>query len=74
MDVDGALCSSTGAGGVGVLIRDHNAQVLLAAWCVLPMARDVEEAEAMAVREGLRYDAEIPELQVMRETDCSSVC
>jgi hypothetical protein len=39
VNVDGTFCSSTSSGGVGVVIRDHNGAVLLAAWKAVPIAR-----------------------------------
>lgn len=73
MNVDGAFCRSTGAAGIGVIIKDHNAAVCLAAWRDVPGARDAEEVEALAAREGLRYAAEESETLAVLETDCSWV-
>lgn len=73
MNVDGAFCRSTGAVSIGVIIRDCNAAVCLAAWRDVPGARDAEEVEALATREGLHYAAEESETPAVLETDCSSV-
>jgi len=40
------------------VIRDAAGKALLTSWCFVRNARDAEEVEAMAVREGVRLAAE----------------
>ena len=58
MNVDGAFNDKMNEGGIGVVIRDAARKALLTSWCFVRNARDAEEVEAMAVREGVRLAAE----------------
>lgn len=57
----------------GVVVRDPNGVVLLAAWRTVPQGRDAEEVEAMAIREGFRLAAEERGLSVVFESDSCSI-
>jgi ribonuclease HI len=69
INVDGAFDESTGEGGLGVVIRNHQGDVLLTAWKDLQGLRDAEEAEALACREGLKLAADWCAQRAVLETD-----
>ncbi|CAL5077271.1 unnamed protein product [Urochloa decumbens] len=73
INVDGAFSSTAGDGGIGVVVRDSHDTALLSSWRYIPRAKEAEEMEAMAAREGLILAAERFHHRAMLETDCSTV-
>jgi len=71
INVDGAFLPASGAAAVGIIIRDHDGHVKLAAWRVLRHCRDAEEAEAVACCEGITLAARWPDIPMTLETDCA---
>jgi hypothetical protein len=54
INVDAAFNHSTGEAAVGIIARNHMGQVAMAASLLIGKCTDVEEAEACAIREGLK--------------------
>ncbi|CAL5097923.1 unnamed protein product [Urochloa decumbens] len=73
INVDGAFDLSTGAGAVGVIIRDEHGGVLLTAWKEVNGCTDAEELEALACKEGLSLAAEWTQGRSVLESDCSTL-
>uniref|UniRef100_K3ZDE6 RNase H type-1 domain-containing protein n=1 Tax=Setaria italica TaxID=4555 RepID=K3ZDE6_SETIT len=73
INVDGAFSERSGAGGVGVVIRDHLGAVKLAAWRVIFGASNAEEVEARACKEGADLAAEWIRAPVILESDRAMV-
>jgi hypothetical protein len=67
----GLYIPNSGKAALGVIIRDHNGLVQLAAWRVLTNCRDAEEAEAAACWEGIVFAARWPNVPMVMETDCA---
>nr|TKW26067.1 hypothetical protein SEVIR_3G161600v2 [Setaria viridis] len=74
INVDGAFSERSGAGGVGVVIRDHLGAVKLAAWRVIFGASNAEEVEARACKEGADLAAEWIRAPVILESDRAMSC
>jgi ribonuclease HI len=72
VNVNAAFDSSSGNGGIGVIIRDATGKALLTSWCFVRHAREAEEVEATAAREGLSLAAEWRRLPSVLEVDCST--
>jgi hypothetical protein len=72
VNVIAAFDSSSGNGGIGVIIRDATGKALLTSWCFVRHAREAEEVEATAAREGLSLAAEWRRLPSVLEVDCST--
>lgn len=73
VNVDGAFIPTSGAAGIGVVVRDHQGQPLLMAWRKLFHCRDAEEAEMVACLEAVRLAGRLEEMELILETDCASV-
>ncbi|GJN41122.1 hypothetical protein PR202_gn00452 [Eleusine coracana subsp. coracana] len=73
INVDGGLDSSTGNAGIGMIIRDSTGRALLCSWRVIFNARDAEETEAMAAREGLLLASKWAQEKAILQSDCASV-
>jgi ribonuclease HI len=73
INVDGAFDAISGRAGIGVVIRNSTGGVGLSAWKAILHARDAEEVEAMACREGLQLGSAWCRRKVILESDCSSV-
>lgn len=54
LNVDGSFVDQIGEAGVGMIIKNHEGEVILIAWRVLFRCASVDEAEALACLEGLR--------------------
>jgi ribonuclease HI len=77
INVDAAFCQDTGEAAVGVVARDHLGVIVMAASKVIDVCKEVEEAEAFAIREGLKlageHDLEPVALEpVALESDCAT--
>ena len=72
INVDGSYVERTGQASAGVIIRDHNAHVLVSAWKHLFHCFSAEEAELFARREGLLLAHHWCNGSVIMESDCSS--
>jgi hypothetical protein len=53
-----AFNHGTGEAAVGIIARNHMGQVAMAASLLIGKCTDVEEAEACAIREGLKLGLE----------------
>jgi ribonuclease HI len=73
LNTDAAFCHETGAAGTGIIIRDAEGSVLLAAWRALRGCGSPEQAEAEACLEGLRLTAEWIRQPTWVETDCQNL-
>jgi ribonuclease HI len=73
INVDGALDSASGDGGIGIVIRNSKGEVLLTAWQYISRGANAEEVEAMACKEGLVLAAKWCRQCAILETDCASV-
>lgn len=72
INADDAFDESTGEGGLGVVIRNHQGEVLLTAWKDLQALRDAEEAETLACMEGLMLAADwCPQMAVLETDNCT---
>ena len=58
---------------MGVVIRDWEGSLKLTAWRVILHCRDVEEADAIACREGVHLPLRWPDAPMILESDCCSV-
>jgi hypothetical protein len=70
LNVDSAF-SCNGGAGTGVLLRDHQGQVLLSACRALQNCRDATEAELWAIEDGIKLALQWNQLPVIVESDCS---
>jgi hypothetical protein len=73
VNVIAAFDSSSGNGGIGVIIRDATGKALLTSWCFVRHAREAEKVEATTAREGLSLAAEWWRLPSVLEVDCSTI-
>jgi len=73
VNVSAAFDSSSGNGGIGVIIRDATGKALLTSWCFVWLAREAEKVEATTAREGLSLAAEWWRLPSVLEVDCSTI-
>ncbi|XP_051230741.1 uncharacterized protein [Lolium perenne] len=71
MNVDGAFSQDSGDAAVGVVARDHLGHICLAASIVIDKFNDAEEAEACAIKEGLRLGSEYDLKIASIESDCA---
>ena len=69
INVDGAIPSTNGQSGVGLLIRDWNRRVIAAVSMSLPGGYSVEETEAIAVEQGLVLAKELDLEKIIVEGD-----
>jgi ribonuclease HI len=72
MNVDAAFCPTSGESAAGVVIRDHQGAIILAASMVGTKCRDAEEAEATAIYEGLKIAVEYNLTPSSLESDCAN--
>jgi ribonuclease HI len=74
VNVDGAFNPMSGAAAVGVIARDNAGNPYIMAWRLLFNCRDAEEAEALAVLEGIRFAERWPaNTSIVVESDCSNL-
>jgi hypothetical protein len=65
---------STGEAAVGIITRDHEGQPHIMEWKLVGRCRDAEEAEALALLEGLRLIEQWPrDTPVVFESDCAEL-
>jgi ribonuclease HI len=72
LNVNGAFSPSGGA-GIGMLLWDHQGDVIMVACRTLQECRDATEAELCAVEDGVKLALQWTQLPVIVETDCSEV-
>jgi ribonuclease HI len=72
INVDAAFCQDTGEAVVGVVARDHLEVIVMAASKVINVCKEVEEAEACAIREGLKLAVEHDLEPMALESDCAT--
>jgi hypothetical protein len=72
INVDAAFCHDTGEAAVGVEVRDHLGAIVMAASKVIDICKDIEEAEACAIREGLKLAMEYDWSLSLMESDCAT--
>jgi ribonuclease HI len=70
LNVDGAF-SVEGNAGAGMLLRDHNGEVIVAACRQLRSCADALEAELAAMEEGLALALHWTQGAIILESDCS---
>jgi ribonuclease HI len=71
---DVAFNQTTGVAAIGIIARDHEGQPQFMAWRVIGRCRDVEEAEALALLEGMQMAELWPDsTHVEFETDCADL-
>nr|AAP52440.2 hypothetical protein LOC_Os10g10060 [Oryza sativa Japonica Group] len=66
----------TSKGSVGIVIRDHECNVLLSAWSVMRYCTSAEEVEATACRDVMvliKLANEWIKMPLILETDCANV-
>jgi hypothetical protein len=73
VNTDAAFDPASGAGSVGVVIRDEQGQVIVGAARWFDLVPDVLTTEALAANEGLELTLEMGCDQVILETDCSTL-
>jgi hypothetical protein len=74
VNVDAAFNSVTGEAAVGVIVSDHVGQPHAMTWRLAGRCREAEEAETMALFEGLRLIQRWPEsTPVVFESDCANL-
>jgi ribonuclease HI len=73
VNVDGSFNHKDESGTTGVVIRDHQGQVIVAAGTVIPRCTSAEEAEAAAITEGARLASNWAEFPILFETDCATI-
>ena len=71
MNVDGSFQAESGAGGVGVVVRDERGRCVVAFAKPFPHAHSAFHMEAEAVREGLVLAATLSWDGLIVESDCS---
>jgi ribonuclease HI len=72
MNVDAAFCPASGDSAAGVVIRDHQGAIILAASMVGTKCRDAQEAEATPIYEGLKIAVEYNLTPSSLESDCAT--
>lgn len=72
VNVDASFIKENGCTAVGVLIRNHLGQVIVASSRVIEKCHDAEEAEASAILEGLKLAIEHSIVPTSLELDCSN--
>ena len=70
---DGAVFSNIDAAGIGVVIRDSNAEVIGALSRHIPLPQTVEEVEALACRQAAQLVREIGISEVVFEGDSAII-
>ena len=70
---DGAVFSNIDAAGIGVVIRDSNAEVIGALSRRIPLPQTVEEVEALACRQAAQLVREIGISEVVFEGDSAII-
>jgi hypothetical protein len=70
LNTDGAFLNSNEA-GIGMVLRDHKGQVIVAACREVTQCQDATDAELMAIEEGIQLGLLWTTLPFFVETDCS---
>jgi ribonuclease HI len=73
VNVDGSYIAETGQASIGVVIRDHTGQAVLAAGKNFQNCCDAQESEALAAKEGARLAAQWCNKPVIFESDCTTI-
>lgn len=73
VNVDAGWNAASASGGIGMVARDANGKVLYSEWKRLNSCASAEEAEILAVLDGLRYLAANTQQPGMLESDCARV-
>ena len=71
LNVDGSFVALDGTAGAGMILRDHNGAVMLAATRDLVNCVDALEAELAAIHEGITLVLSWTELDLVVESDCA---
>jgi ribonuclease HI len=73
LNTDGAFLTSSEA-GIGMVLRDHEGKVVVAACREVQQCQDATEAELMAIEEGIQLGLVSTNLPFSVKTDCSEAC
>ena len=73
LNIDGAFVKENGTAGPGMILRDHEGDVIFAAIRVLFNCGDPLEAEMAALDEGLQLALHWTNLPLLVETDCGEL-
>jgi ribonuclease HI len=73
LSVDGSYSDREGSGGAGLVVRNTDGSVLLAACVHIPNCIEAEEVEARAALLGLKHSGNIHFNKLILETDCNAV-
>jgi ribonuclease HI len=71
INVDASFTPETGAATVGIVGRDYHGVIAMAASINIAKCCDTEEAEACAIREGIKMGLDLNLLQATIESDCA---
>jgi hypothetical protein len=71
LDMDASFIPESGETTVGIIGRDHLGRTIIAASLGIEACRDAEEAEACAIREGLKLGLDHNLLPASIESDCA---
>jgi ribonuclease HI len=72
LNIDGSF-GTEGDAGAGIVVRDHNGDILLSSCRELSACRDALEAELSAVREGLSLTLHWCTQSIIVEVDCLEI-
>jgi hypothetical protein len=72
LNIDGSY-DANGNAGAGMVVRDHNGEVIISACRQLKSCRDPLEAELYALMEGLSLALQWCNLPLIIETDCLEI-
>jgi hypothetical protein len=70
---DGSFITETQSGSTGVVIRDHNGKVIIAAGKILPLCGSAVEAEAMGLLHAAHLANSKTSDKIIFELDCATV-
>ena len=70
LNVEGSFASD-GRAGAGMVLRDHQGEVVFAACRKIDFCTDATEAELTAIEEGISLALQWTPLKLIMETDCA---
>jgi hypothetical protein len=72
-NIDGSFLANTGVASTGVVFRDHNGRVIIAAGCILHQCTSAQESKAMALLYAANTAKDYPGVNIIFESDCDAV-